>query len=54
MMCIHSQSVVVSVMYTGHLGDWETGIPVWAPKFWCPKSIFQVLFFQLYFNKKIY
>ena len=31
---------------------WETGIPVWVSKLWHPKSTFQVLLFQLYFNKK--
>ena len=31
---------------------WETSILTWIPKLWCPKSIFQVLFFQLHFNKK--
>ena len=31
---------------------WKTGIPVWAPKLWRPNNYFQVLFFQLYFNKK--
>ena len=31
---------------------WETGIPVWAPKLWCPKNTFQVFFFKLYFNKR--
>ena len=32
---------------------WETSIAVWAPKLWYPNNTFQVLFFQLYFNKKI-
>ena len=31
---------------------WETGIPVWAPKFWCSKNIFQVFFCQLCFQEK--
>ena len=31
---------------------WEAHSPVWAPKLWHPKNTFQVLFFQLYFNKK--
>ena len=31
---------------------WETGILICAPKLWHPKNTFQVLFFQLYFNKK--
>ena len=22
--------------YSGHLGDWY--VPVWVPKFWCPKN----------------
>ena len=32
---------------------WEAGIPVWAPKLWCPKNTFQVILSQLYFNKYI-
>ena len=31
---------------------WKTSILAWIPKLWCPKSIFQVLFFQSHFNKK--
>ena len=31
---------------------WEAHSPVWVPKLWHPKNTFQVLFFQLYFNKK--
>ena len=38
-----------AVTYSGCLGEQYTG---WIPKLWCPKSIFQVLFFQLHFNKK--
>ena len=30
----------------------ETVTPVWAPKLWCTKITFKILFFQLYFNKK--
>ena len=31
---------------------WETDISVWVCKLWHKNKTFQVLFFQLYFNKK--
>ena len=30
----------------------ETGIPFWAPKLLCLNNTFEVLFFQLHFDKK--
>ena len=36
-------------MYPGHLRDQYSHL---APKFWYQKKNFQVLFFQLHFNKK--
>ena len=32
---------------------WETGIPVWAPKFWRPKKHFSSLVFLVVFQQKI-
>ena len=39
----------VSRTYPGRLGDRHTGL---GAKLWRPNNTFQVLFFQLYFNKK--
>ena len=49
-----SISSILQVILQGRIQVvWETGKPVWASKLWRPNNTFQVLFFQLYFNKKI-
>ena len=50
MMCIHSQSVVVSVMYIGHSGD---NIQVRVLMLWCPKTIFKFSLFSFNSTKNM-
>ena len=49
---IHVYFLSYCIITGTYSADWETSIPVWAPKLWHPKNTFYVFFFQLYFNKK--